>query len=187
MKKRVISNSNIPLAKESFENTKRPHLKRKKEKDIETLETPKRYRKKIKISPEAGPLYSRRNDGAFVQYGCFIFSTYCISPPHLLFSSCILANLFLSFNNILCRLICPSCKRAEFLNMLGFVNHCRILHKVKFATWADAITHCGIPVDEEMIPPDHPARSVRPIGFSFSRLSAVQSSPLNVQIEKKVK
>lgn len=67
------------------------------------------------------------------------------------------------------RLICPSCKRAEFSNVLGFTNHCRILHKVKFATWADAITHCGVPVDESVIPADHPCRSVRPIGFSFSR------------------
>jgi len=58
----------------------------------------------------------------------------------------------------LLRLSCPTCKREQFLNLLGFVNHCRILHKVKFATQGDAILACGTTVSEDEVPADDPCR-----------------------------
>lgn len=54
---------------------------------------------------------------------------------------------------------------------MGFVNHCRILHKLKFPTYEDAARHCGIPVvsfvdpieqkDESEVPKDDPSRKER--------------------------
>jgi hypothetical protein len=56
------------------------------------------------------------------------------------------------------RLVCPTCKREKFLNVLGFVNHCRIMHKIKFATHADAVLACGTVVNEADVPADDPSR-----------------------------
>jgi phage FluMu protein Com len=63
------------------------------------------------------------------------------------------------------KLQCPVCKRQNFITQLGFVNHCRIRHKVKFASYEDAAKHCGIPVDESEVPPDDPARLNKPLSF----------------------
>jgi hypothetical protein len=57
-----------------------------------------------------------------------------------------------------CRVICPTCKREKFLNVLGFVNHCRIMHKIKFATHADAVLACGTAVNEADVPADDASR-----------------------------
>src|SRR5690349_3760475 len=63
--------------------------------------------------------------------------------------------MFVSIQN---RIICPSCKRDKFANQLGFVNHCRIVHKLKFSTYEDAAKHCGVHVDESEVPHDDPSR-----------------------------
>ncbi len=44
------------------------------------------------------------------------------------------------------RLACPTCQRPNFHNKLGFVNHCRIQHNIKFSSYEDASLHCGVPV-----------------------------------------
>eukprot|EP01090_Pellita_catalonica_P010638 TRINITY_DN2206_c0_g2_i1.p1 TRINITY_DN2206_c0_g2~~TRINITY_DN2206_c0_g2_i1.p1 ORF type:complete len:681 (+),score=117.61 TRINITY_DN2206_c0_g2_i1:3-2045(+) len=56
------------------------------------------------------------------------------------------------------QMICPACKKESFATQLGFVNHCRILHKIKFASYGDAAIHCGKEVDSSVVPPDHPCR-----------------------------
>jgi len=72
------------------------------------------------------------------------------------------------------QLICKTCKREKFQNQLGFVNHCRILHKIKFVSYADAAQHCGVPVPDHVVPLSHPAR----LSSTFSMfLSKSNSTP----------
>ncbi|CAG8516136.1 5477_t:CDS:2 [Diversispora eburnea] len=40
-----------------------------------------------------------------------------------------------------------------------FLNHCRLSHKIEFPNHEEALLNCGTPVDESVIPPEHPARS----------------------------
>lgn len=53
---------------------------------------------------------------------------------------------------------CPACKRDKFVNKLGFVNHCRIVHMIKFNTYEEAVLQCGTPVDPSLVPADDPCR-----------------------------
>src|SRR5690348_16164196 len=76
---------------------------------------------------KAGDLYSRLRDGSFVKYVYSIDITHCYSINSILY-------IYL----ILYRLICPACKRSKFINKVGFVNHCRILHRLKFSSFEDA-------------------------------------------------
>jgi hypothetical protein len=56
------------------------------------------------------------------------------------------------------RMECPSCRRDVFVNSLGFMNHCRIVHKLKFESYEQALSACGIVVDESAVPLDDPCR-----------------------------
>ncbi|CAG8457423.1 16589_t:CDS:10 [Acaulospora morrowiae] len=62
-------------------------------------------------------------------------------------------------DGIFVRLSCPQCNRAKFINVQGFLNHCRLSHKIEFPNHEEALLNCGTPVDESLIPPEHPARS----------------------------
>eukprot|EP00741_Cyanophora_paradoxa_P009451 tig00000144_g9155.t1 len=42
------------------------------------------------------------------------------------------------------RLVCPVCKRDKFQNILGFVNHCRILHRLVFSSSEEAARTCTV-------------------------------------------
>eukprot|EP00002_Diphylleia_rotans_P031012 TRINITY_DN6421_c0_g1_i3.p1 TRINITY_DN6421_c0_g1~~TRINITY_DN6421_c0_g1_i3.p1 ORF type:complete len:667 (-),score=117.95 TRINITY_DN6421_c0_g1_i3:1453-3453(-) len=44
------------------------------------------------------------------------------------------------------KLACPFCHRDRFVNLLGFSNHCRILHKHNFQDFQELIDACGVPV-----------------------------------------
>ncbi|CAG8690929.1 7763_t:CDS:2, partial [Ambispora leptoticha] len=57
------------------------------------------------------------------------------------------------------KLTCPECHRSRFINVQGFLNHCRLSHKIEFPNHEEALLLCGTPVDESIVPPDHPARS----------------------------
>ena len=56
------------------------------------------------------------------------------------------------------RLSCPVCKRKLFANMQGFINHCLRLHNLAFKSHLDAISECGVVVDESKVPKNHPVR-----------------------------
>ncbi|KAG2222122.1 hypothetical protein INT45_007558 [Circinella minor] len=60
------------------------------------------------------------------------------------------------------RLSCPVCKRDDFANRQGFLNHCRLSHKLEFGPYEQTMIQCGTPVDESQVPMDDPCRS-RPI------------------------
>ena len=60
---------------------------------------------------------------------------------------------------------CPDCNRFDFSNVQGFINHCRIAHKIEYASHDDAVRHCGVEVDlsefgseESTRPPMHMTR-----------------------------
>lgn len=52
------------------------------------------------------------------------------------------------------RLRCPECSKDKFINLLGFVNHCRIQHNLYFATPEDRIAKCGVPAEPDSLPDD---------------------------------
>lgn len=62
-------------------------------------------------------------------------------------------------------LICPGCQRELFANVLGFANHCRIVHQLKFSSLDEVAKHCGTPVDESAVPPDDPSRAEKTLDF----------------------
>ncbi|BFZ59864.1 hypothetical protein YB2330_000885 [Saitoella coloradoensis] len=62
-------------------------------------------------------------------------------------------------NGTFVRLVCVDCGRGDFVNVQGFINHCRISHSREFASHDDAARICGIDVDENDVPANHPART----------------------------
>lgn len=79
------------------------------------------------------------------------------------------------------QVICPDCNRVLFGNHLGFINHCRIMHLVKFATWEDAVGLCGQPVDESVVPLDDPCRTEGAALIGF-RITQQQNEIRNTEI-----
>ncbi|KAI7871597.1 hypothetical protein BDF14DRAFT_1962635 [Spinellus fusiger] len=64
------------------------------------------------------------------------------------------------------KLGCPTCKRDDFANQQGFLNHCRIAHGLEFGPYEQIMQQCGTLVDEADVPLDHPARmrsATRPV------------------------
>eukprot|EP01135_Chromosphaera_perkinsii_P010331 Nk52_evm3s2118 gene=Nk52_evmTU3s2118 len=53
---------------------------------------------------------------------------------------------------------CPSCERSDFRNVLGFQNHCRIVHNLFFTNQLDMYETCGEIVEDcaSVVPPDYP-------------------------------
>jgi hypothetical protein len=45
------------------------------------------------------------------------------------------------------RVTCPDCNRYDFSNVQGFINHCRIAHKIEYASHDDAVRECGVEFD----------------------------------------
>ncbi|KAI8809449.1 hypothetical protein BJ742DRAFT_805122 [Cladochytrium replicatum] len=51
-------------------------------------------------------------------------------------------------DDVLVKMCCPVCRRSDFLNLQGFINHCRIVHQVEFSGHAEAVRVCGVAVSE---------------------------------------
>ena len=66
------------------------------------------------------------------------------------------------------------CKRASFVNPLGFLDHCRVNHNLGFSTHEDAAMHCGVLVDETTVPADDPARARVPLLHSLAVLRSMK-------------
>ncbi|KAK5171350.1 uncharacterized protein LTR77_004494 [Saxophila tyrrhenica] len=57
----------------------------------------------------------------------------------------------------LVKLICNNCQRGNFSSIQGFLNHCRIAHKVDYKSHDAAAIDCGQPLDESeaaTLPPE---------------------------------
>jgi ADA HAT complex component 1 len=64
------------------------------------------------------------------------------------------------------KLYCTSCnpERSDFANVQGFLNHCRISHKLDFKSHEAAAIECGRPVEvNEYFPPTEPTSAREPI------------------------
>lgn len=81
------------------------------------------------------------------------------------------------------KVVCQDCNRELFGNHLGFLNHCRMVHYVKFASWDDAVELCGTPVDESEVPADDPSRteSSSSMGFSISQKKSEAAKTYQMQ------
>lgn len=63
-------------------------------------------------------------------------------------------------DNLFVKLICNNCQRGDFSSVQGFLNHCRIAHKVDYKSHEAAATDCGRPLEEDeshLIPQATPA------------------------------
>ena len=81
------------------------------------------------------------------------------------------------------KVVCQDCGRELFGNHLGFLNHCRMVHYVKFASWDDAVELCGTPVDESEVPADDPSRTENSssMGFSISQQKSEAAKSYQMQ------
>ncbi|KAJ2725702.1 hypothetical protein GGI07_001070 [Coemansia sp. Benny D115] len=73
-------------------------------------------------------------------------------------------------------MVCPSCQRREFSSLLGFLNHCRVLHGVEFSGTEEAIQMCGMPMDEA---PGEPSSAVSSGRTQPRRRAAVLAGTLS--------
>lgn len=53
---------------------------------------------------------------------------------------------------------CTECCRTNFSSMQGFVNHCRLAHKIEYPTHEAAILRAGVLVPSVEVPLNHPVR-----------------------------
>ncbi|KAI5248620.1 hypothetical protein E4T43_01220 [Aureobasidium subglaciale] len=63
-------------------------------------------------------------------------------------------------DNLFVKLICNNCQRGDFSSVQGFLNHCRIAHKVDYKSHEAAALDCGKPLEEDeshLIPQGVPA------------------------------
>lgn len=63
-------------------------------------------------------------------------------------------------DNLFVKLICNNCQRGDFSSVQGFLNHCRIAHKVDYKSHEAAALDCGKPLEENethLIPQSGPA------------------------------
>lgn len=52
-------------------------------------------------------------------------------------------------DNLFVKLICNNCQRGDFSSVQGFLNHCRIAHKVDYKSHEAAALDCGKPLEED--------------------------------------
>ncbi|KAK5724690.1 hypothetical protein LTR15_004737 [Elasticomyces elasticus] len=76
------------------------------------------------------------------------------------------------------KLVCNHCHRSDFSNAQGFLNHCRIAHKLDYKSQEQAAIDCGQLLDEAelaMVPPD--ALNISTHKPSASRSAASTNTP----------
>lgn len=56
-----------------------------------------------------------------------------------------------SNDNKLVKLVCNNCNRGDMNSIQGFLNHCRIAHKVDYKSHDQAALDCGRPLDQDEI------------------------------------
>jgi len=79
----------------------------------------------------------------------------------------------------LVKLICNNCQRGNFSSIQGFLNHCRIAHKVDYKSHDAAAVDCGRPLEEHEaahLPPE--IQHAPPPKPTANRSSSVVSTPL---------
>ncbi|KAK9718721.1 hypothetical protein K7432_005318 [Basidiobolus ranarum] len=73
-------------------------------------------------------------------------------------------------------MFCPDCNRCNFATLQGFVNHCRIAHRLEFPNIEQCHRECGTHVDESEVPADHPCRRRHTGGSGIRRANRVQKA-----------
>lgn len=83
-----------------------------------------------------------------------------------------------STDNQFVKLICNNCLRGNFSSIQGFLNHCRIAHKVDYKSHDAAAIDCGRLLDENEVanlPPE--PQNISSHKPSLSRISTAASTP----------
>ena len=83
-----------------------------------------------------------------------------------------------STDGVLVKLICNNCLRGNFSSIQGFLNHCRIAHKVDYKSHDMAAVDCGRPLDDlELANLAPETLNAPPHKPSASRASSAVSTP----------
>lgn len=87
------------------------------------------------------------------------------------------------------KLICNNCQRGNFSSVQGFLNHCRIAHKVDYKSHDAAALDCGRPLEKHEVsslPPEaHKTTGPKPVMRLTSSTSTKNSvNPLNQKAEQ---
>ena len=80
----------------------------------------------------------------------------------------------------LVKLVCNHCHRSDFSNSQGFLNHCRIAHKVEYKSHDHAAIDCGQLLDEQelaSVPPEAHSTPVAKPAATRSASTMVSSAP----------
>ncbi|KAJ2495868.1 hypothetical protein IWW47_003923, partial [Coemansia sp. RSA 2052] len=64
------------------------------------------------------------------------------------------------------RIVCPYCRRDDFISLQGFINHTRLEHDAHFASHEEAISICGVDADIDGDREDEKAHSDQSTGIS---------------------
>lgn len=83
-------------------------------------------------------------------------------------------------DNQFVKLICKNCQRGDFSSVQGFLNHCRIAHKVDYKSHEAAATDCGrvLEADEaHLIPQANPAPVTTTTRAPAPRAPAIATQP----------
>jgi ADA HAT complex component 1 len=84
-----------------------------------------------------------------------------------------------STDNQLVKLICNNCNRGNFSSIQGFLNHCRIAHKVDYKSHDAAAIDCGRLLDENEVANLPPETQNTPASKpSMSRAPTATSTPM---------
>ncbi|KAK3671914.1 hypothetical protein LTR78_008280 [Recurvomyces mirabilis] len=85
-----------------------------------------------------------------------------------------------STDGLLVKLVCNHCHRSDFSNSQGFLNHCRIGHKLEYKSHDHAAIDCGHPLEEHEYAAIPPEVQNTPVAkpSSHSRAASTNVTPL---------
>lgn len=79
-------------------------------------------------------------------------------------------------DNQFVKLVCNNCQRSDFSSVQGFLNHCRIAHKIDYKSHESAAQDCGRPLEEHE--QDLAAQAPPPVGTTTARTPAPKPAPI---------
>ncbi|KAK6435957.1 hypothetical protein LTR95_007857 [Oleoguttula sp. CCFEE 5521] len=78
----------------------------------------------------------------------------------------------------LVKLVCNECNRGDMNSIQGFLNHCRIAHKVDYKSHDQAAVSCGRPMDDDEIASLPAETQATPVSKPTTRAARMATAPM---------
>ncbi|OQO05223.1 hypothetical protein B0A48_08990 [Cryoendolithus antarcticus] len=78
----------------------------------------------------------------------------------------------------LVKLVCNDCNRGDMNSIQGFLNHCRIAHKVDYKSHDQAAVSCGRPMDDDEIASLPAETQATPVSKPTTRAARIATAPM---------